>query len=59
MVVFFFTCDGYIMRLWNYENSKLDVDGHDKRWGRAGIYTALSRATSQAFILRKPDTANR
>ena len=36
----------------------LDVDGHDKRWGRAGIYTALSRATSQAYILRKPDTAN-
>ncbi len=37
----------------------LDVDEHDKRWGRAGIYTALSRATSQAYILRKPDTACR
>ena len=37
----------------------LDVDGHDKRWGNAGIYTALSRATSQAYILRKPDTVNR
>ena len=31
----------------------LDVDEHDKRWGRAGIYTALSRAKSQAYILRK------
>lgn len=37
----------------------LDVDGHDKRWGNAGIYTALSRATSQAYILRRPATANR
>lgn len=31
----------------------LDVDEKDKRWSRAGLYTALSRATSQAFILKK------
>ena len=31
----------------------LDVTDKDPRWDASGMYTALSRATSQAYILRK------
>ena len=31
----------------------LDVSGKDPRWDAVGMYTALSRATSRAYVLRK------
>ncbi len=39
-------CDNRIVIL-------LDVREDDSRWDATGLYTALSRATSQAFILKK------
>ena len=31
----------------------LDVDENDRRWGKEGMYTAMSRAVHQLIILRK------
>ena len=42
-------CDSRIVIL-------LDVSDKDPRWDAVGMYTALSRATSQAYILRKGDS---
>ncbi len=42
-------CDSKIVIL-------LDVSGKDPRWDAVGMYTALSRAVSQAYILRKSDS---
>ena len=42
-------CDSKIVIL-------LDVSDKDPRWDATGMYTALSRATSQAYILRKSDS---
>ena len=42
-------CDSKIVIL-------LDVSDKDPRWDATGMYTALSRAISQAYILRKADS---
>ena len=42
-------CDSKIVIL-------LDVSDKDPRWDATGMYTALSRAVSQAYILRKSES---
>ena len=42
-------CDSKIVIL-------LDVSDKDPRWDATGMYTALSRAISQAYVLRKSDS---
>ncbi len=31
----------------------IDVDEKDRRWNATGLYTAMSRAKSQLFVLKK------